>query len=122
MGVASVSTFAMLPNWVLFGIRGMNNRTLKSGRTQTNIIGTRKREHSRKPDEMWGLIERCSPGPRLEMFARHYRHGWHQWGDQSNPRRCNFLGDESLFGCGIRRDDQEEGYEPFIQRLVEGAR
>lgn len=74
--------FRNVTELVLFGIRGKNNRTLKPGRTQTNIIGTRKREHSRKPDEMWALVERCSPGPRLEMFARHYRHGWHQWGDQ----------------------------------------
>jgi N6-adenosine-specific RNA methylase IME4 len=31
---------------------------------------------------MMGIIEACSPGPRLEMFARFYRYGWHQWGDQ----------------------------------------
>lgn len=74
--------FRNVTELVLFGIRGKNNRTLKPGRTQTNIIGTRKREHSRKPDEMWSLIERCSSGPRLELFARHHRHGWDQWGDQ----------------------------------------
>jgi N6-adenosine-specific RNA methylase IME4 len=74
--------FRNVTELVLFGIRGKNNRTLRPGRTQTNIIGTRKREHSRKPDEMWKLIEHCSPGPRLEMFARHYRSNWHQWGDQ----------------------------------------
>ncbi len=74
--------FRNVTELVLFGVRGKHNRTLTPGRTQTNIIGTRKREHSRKPDEMWSLVESCSPGPRLEMFARHYRHGWHQWGDQ----------------------------------------
>ncbi len=74
--------FRNVTELLLFGIRGKNNRTLTPGRTQTNIIGTRKREHSRKPDEAWDLIERCSPGPRLEMFARNYRHGWDQWGDQ----------------------------------------
>lgn len=74
--------FRNVTELLLFGIRGTNNRTLKAGRTQTNIIGTRKREHSRKPDEAWDIIERCSPGPRLEMFARNYRNGWHQWGDQ----------------------------------------
>lgn len=31
------------------------------------------------------FVKRCSPGPRLEMFARHYRHGWSQWGDQVEP-------------------------------------
>ncbi len=74
--------FRNVTELVLFGIRGKNNRTLTPGRTQTNIIGTRKRGHSRKPDEMWDLVERCSPGPRLEMFARYYRHDWDQWGDQ----------------------------------------
>jgi len=74
--------FRNVTELVLFGIRGKNNRTLKPGRTQPNIVGSRKREHSRKPDEMWGLVERCSPGPRLEMFARYYRPGWHQWGDE----------------------------------------
>lgn len=77
--------FRNVTELLLFGVRGRNNRTLAPGRTQTNIIGTRKREHSRKPDEAWSLIERCSPGPRLELFARHYRHGWHQWGDEVEP-------------------------------------
>lgn len=73
--------FRNVTELVLFGIRG-KVRTLKPGRTQVNILSTRKREHSRKPDEMYGLIERCSPGPRLELFARHARPGWSQWGDQ----------------------------------------
>jgi N6-adenosine-specific RNA methylase IME4 len=55
-------------------------RTLQPGRTQVNILATRKREHSRKPSAMYGLIERCSPGPRLELFARERIKGWHQWG------------------------------------------
>ena len=84
--------FRNVTELLLFGIRGKNNRTLKAGRTQTNIIGTRKREHSRKPDETWGLIERCSPGPRLELFARHHRHGWDQWGDQVEARPLRLVG------------------------------
>jgi len=75
--------FRNVTELLLFGIRGTNNRTLKPGRTQTNIIVSRKREHSRKPDEQYRLIERCSPGPYLEMFARHHRAGWSQWGDQA---------------------------------------
>ncbi|MEN1681642.1 MAG: MT-A70 family methyltransferase [Planctomycetota bacterium] len=68
---------------VLFGIRG-KLRTLAPGRRQVNIIKSRKREHSRKPDELYEVIEACSPGPYLELFARG-RHGedWHVWGDQS---------------------------------------
>jgi N6-adenosine-specific RNA methylase IME4 len=65
---------------VLFGIRG-SLRTSRPGRKQVNIIATRKREHSRKPDELYGIIEKCSPGPYLELFARHEREGWQQWGN-----------------------------------------
>jgi N6-adenosine-specific RNA methylase IME4 len=67
---------------VLFGIRG-RLRTLKAGRTQVNVIKTQKREHSRKPDELYEIIEACSPGPYLELFARGQRKGWDQWGDQA---------------------------------------
>ncbi len=66
----------------LFGIRGKGNRTLKPGRTQPNIIVSRKREHSRKPDEIYNIVESCSQGPYLEMFARHTRSGWMQWGNE----------------------------------------
>jgi len=69
---------------LLFGTRGKNARTLQPGRTQVNYMGTRKREHSRKPDEQYPLIESCSPGPRLEMFARGPRSGWTVWGNQSD--------------------------------------
>jgi len=66
---------------VLFGVRG-HLRTLAPGRRQVNIIKTMKREHSRKPDELYGIIEKCSPGPYLELFARGKREGWDQWGDE----------------------------------------
>lgn len=69
---------------ILFGVRGKNARTLPPGRRQVNIIKTRKREHSRKPDELYELIEACSPGPFLELFARGVRKGWLTWGDQAN--------------------------------------
>ena len=66
----------------LFGIRGKNNRTGPAGRRQPNVIVSRKREHSRKPDEMYSIIESCSKGPFLELFARHTRRGWMQWGNE----------------------------------------
>ena len=69
---------------LLFGVRGKNARTLQPGRTQVNYIGTRKREHSRKPDEQYPLIESCSPGPRLELFSRGVRAGWTVWGNQAD--------------------------------------
>lgn len=68
---------------LLFGIRGENNRTLAPARSQVNLIRTQKREHSRKPDEMVALIERCSPGPYIELFARGDREGWDMWGNQA---------------------------------------
>lgn len=67
---------------VLFGIRG-SLRTLKPGRTQVNIVKSMKQEHSRKPDRFYELIEACSPGPYLELFARGARPGWHVWGNQA---------------------------------------
>lgn len=70
---------------ILFGVRGKNARTLGPGRSQVNYIGTRKREHSRKPDEQYPIIEACSPGPYLELFARGERKGWASWGDQADP-------------------------------------
>ncbi len=69
---------------VLFGVRGKNARTLAPGRRQVNILKTRKREHSRKPDELYPLIEACSPGPYLELFARGTREGWTTWGNQAD--------------------------------------
>lgn len=67
---------------ILFGVKG-NMRTLPQGRTQVNIIKSRKREHSRKPDEQYELIEACSPGPYLELFARGARKNWHVWGNET---------------------------------------
>ena len=69
---------------LLFGVKGKNARTLDAGRRQVNYIATRKREHSRKPDEQYDLIEACSPGPYLEMFARGARRGWSVWGNQAS--------------------------------------
>jgi N6-adenosine-specific RNA methylase IME4 len=67
---------------ILFGTKG-SLRTLKPGRSQVNIIKTQKREHSRKPDELYEIIEACSPGPYLEIFARGARKGWAVFGNQS---------------------------------------
>ncbi len=73
--------FRNVTELILFGVRG-RMRTLQPGRTQTNIIVSQKREHSRKPDEIFPLIEECSPGPYLELFARFQRPGWTQWGNE----------------------------------------
>jgi N6-adenosine-specific RNA methylase IME4 len=67
---------------ILFGTRG-NMRTLAPGRSQVNIIRTQKQEHSRKPNELYEIIEKCSPGPYLEIFARGARPGWSVFGNQA---------------------------------------
>jgi N6-adenosine-specific RNA methylase IME4 len=67
---------------LLFGVRGKNARTLAPGRRYVNLIATQKREHSRKPDEQYTLIEACSPGPWIELFARGRRDKWQSWGSE----------------------------------------
>jgi N6-adenosine-specific RNA methylase IME4 len=74
--------FRNVTELLLFGVHG-SMRTLAPGRSQVNMIETRKREHSRKPDEQYDLIQACSPGAYLELFARHKRPGWTVWGDES---------------------------------------
>jgi len=69
---------------VLFGTRG-NLRTAKAGRRMVNFIATMKERHSKKPDELYDMIEHCSPKPFLELFARSLRRGWTQWGDEIPP-------------------------------------
>ena len=69
---------------LLFGVRGKNARTLAPGRRQVNLFGTRKREHSRKPDEQYKIIESCSWGPYLELFGRGKRKNWTVWGNQAD--------------------------------------
>ena len=75
---------------LLFGVRGKNVRTLQPGRSQTNIISTRKREHSRKPDEQYNIFEKCSWGPYLEMFSRGNRKGWACWGNQADEYKIEW--------------------------------
>lgn len=69
---------------LLFGVRGKNARTLAPGRRQVNLISEKKREHSRKPDCQYDLIESCSAGPYLELFARGLRKNWTIWGNQAD--------------------------------------
>ncbi|MGH7099427.1 MAG: MT-A70 family methyltransferase [Stellaceae bacterium] len=76
--------FRNVTEMLLFGVRGKNARTLAPGRRQVNYIGSQKREHSRKPDEQYALIEACSPGPYLELFARGIRRNWEGWGREAD--------------------------------------
>lgn len=74
--------FRNVTELILFGVRG-SLRTGPAGRRQVNLFATRKREHSRKPDELYPIVEACSPGPRLELFARYPQPGWTVWGDEA---------------------------------------
>jgi N6-adenosine-specific RNA methylase IME4 len=56
---------------------------LRANRPPSVIQGPR-REHSRKPDEAYALIERMYPDlPKIELFARARRPGWDVWGNQA---------------------------------------
>jgi N6-adenosine-specific RNA methylase IME4 len=76
--------FRNVTELILFGVRGKSARTLPPGRSQVNYLCSRKREHSRKPDEQYEIIESCSRGPFLELFARGERPGWMVWGNQAD--------------------------------------
>ena len=81
--------FRNVTELLLFGVKG-HMRTLAPGRRQVNILETMKREHSRKPDEMYDIIEDCSPGKYLELFAREKRDDWKQWGNELGQEIPNF--------------------------------
>jgi N6-adenosine-specific RNA methylase IME4 len=76
--------FRNVTELLLFGVRGKGARTLGPGRRQVNLVATRKREHSRKPDEIYDIIEACSWEMRIELFARGTREGWRSWGNQAD--------------------------------------
>jgi N6-adenosine-specific RNA methylase IME4 len=80
--------FRNVTELILFGVKGKGARTLAPGRRQVNLLATRKREHSRKPDEQYEIIEACSPGPFMELFARGTRKGWASWGNQADSSYC----------------------------------
>ncbi|MCC7086960.1 MAG: hypothetical protein IT427_18325 [Pirellulales bacterium] len=74
--------FRNVTELVLFGVRG-KLRTGPAGRRQTNVIVQQKRAHSMKPDELYPIIESCSTGPFIELFARFQRKGWSCWGNEA---------------------------------------
>jgi N6-adenosine-specific RNA methylase IME4 len=99
--------FRNVTELILFGVRG-SMRTLQPGRRQVNLLSTQKREHSRKPDELFDIIENCSPGPYLELFARFPREGWDQWGNED-------VEENSFHGVAKRN-----GHADSQMRLLEG--
>lgn len=106
--------FRNVTELLLFGVKG-SMRTLKAGRRQVNIVVTRKQEHSRKPDQLFDLIESCSPGPYLELFARRRVPNWTQWGnevdsyEEMRPVYKGYNGNGSLPRTPAARSHQENG-------------
>ncbi len=66
---------------LLFGVRG---KLPPQDRCQTTIIEGKIRKHSQKPNEQFEVIEKVSPKPRIELFARERRKGWDAWGNEVN--------------------------------------
>lgn len=64
----------------LLATRGSPPRMAKDVR---RLVVSPRREHSRKPDEVYARIERLARGPYLEMFARQSQRGWDRLGDQA---------------------------------------
>lgn len=64
---------------LLFATRG---KAPVNFRAQPTWLSAPQQDHSHKPEEQYAIIERISPGPYLELFARRPRPGWHVWGNQ----------------------------------------
>ena len=99
---------------LLFGIKGDNNRTLQAGRTQVNLVRSIKREHSRKPDEFIPIIESCSQGPYLELFARGDRDNWDMWGDQAQADYEPTWETYSNHTVALKNDEKTENFSLFL--------
>jgi N6-adenosine-specific RNA methylase IME4 len=68
---------------LLIATRGSMPCPLPANRP-SSVITAPRREHSRKPDEAYELIERMYPElPKIELFARNAREGWAAWGNQA---------------------------------------
>lgn len=65
---------------VLFGVRG--KLPTLANNIPTHFVADRTK-HSAKPESFYDIVEKSSPGPWLEMFARRRRLGWHVWGNEA---------------------------------------
>jgi N6-adenosine-specific RNA methylase IME4 len=109
--------FRNVTELLLFGTRG-RLRTLDPGRTEVNMVVSRKQDHSRKPRQVYEIVERCSPGPFLELFARDHRRGWTQWGDEI-PSASNI---KALKALPFLLQPEEEPPAFYEQRVLTGIR
>ena len=105
---------------ILFGVRGKNARTLQPGRSQENMVISQKREHSRKPDEQYQIIESCSPGPFIELFARGSRKGWFNWGNQAqeyHPDWATYVNHSQVNNIPANHNTVESIHETSCKRV-----
>jgi N6-adenosine-specific RNA methylase IME4 len=65
---------------ILLGVRG--HLPIPDDRRPRSWFQADRTRHSAKPECFYDIVERSSPGPRLEMFARQPRPGWTVWGNQ----------------------------------------
>jgi len=70
----------------ILAIRGEPTVTLTN---QTTVLQAPRREHSRKPDEFYDMIEELCPGSKVELFARQKRDGWMTWGVEAGKFSTN---------------------------------
>lgn len=110
--------FRNVTELLLFGTRG-KLRTLAPGRREVNMMVSRKQGHSKKPGQVYEIIERCSPGPFLELFARDLRRRWTQWGDEV-PTNGDLTNLSAL--PFIVQSDEEPEWMPSEQRVLMGIR
>lgn len=101
---------------VLLGRRGNCRRLSKSVR---EVIFMRRREHSRKPDELYRRIQQYCAGPYAELFARQRRPNWDPWGDETEK----FTGqDEAPYdGADDFAKSLDEGYRAIRARVAAGG-
>lgn len=51
--------------------------------TRSTVLEAARREHSRKPDAFYTLVERTCAGGKLELFSRQRRNGWQAYGNDA---------------------------------------
>jgi len=113
--------FRNVTELLLFGVKG-TMRTLKPGRTQVNLLAARKREHSRKPAQMYDIIQACSPGPYLELFAREPIEGWTTWGDELDTYLDNRPCYPAYTGAGAEPTNGRRGTRSPSRPKAKGGR
>lgn len=72
---------------VLFCVKG--DVKIPPSQRESNVIIAAKGKHSAKPDRFYEIVERVSPGPYLELFARRRRYGWDVWGNEAPTEQAS---------------------------------